>query len=404
MKTTPQTLKGFRDFLPEKAIQRIFLIDQIRGVFERFGFQPIETPALEYLETFTGNIGEDEKLFFKFEDQGGRKVALRYDQTVPTARFIAQYRNNLTLPFKRYQIGSVWRAEKPQKGRFREFIQCDADIFGVSSPQADAEVIALTLALFQALGFKDFVVKVNDRAIFKDMPYEIIVAVDKLKKIGREGVIEEMVKKGQTPDKAISLLNTILNAVPNETIKSIFSYLNDYGFEKKNYIFDPTIARSFNYSTGPIWEVVIPGYEGGSVLGGERYDKLIGRFQNQDIPATGFALGFDRTLEAMEQFGLLPKIRTKTTVLITVFSPEMAGDSLKLAGELRKNGINADIYPDFDKKLDKQLKYADSNGIPYAVILGPQEKEKGVVKLKNLITKEQKELSIADLLTELKSL
>ena len=268
MKTIPQTLKGFRDFLPEKAIQRIYLIDKIRSVFERFGFQPIETPALEYLETFTGNIGEDEKLFFKFEDQGGRKVALRYDQTVPTARFIAQYRNNLTLPFKRYQIGSVWRAEKPQKGRFREFLQCDADIFGVSSPQADAEVIALTLALFQTLGFKDYVVKVNDRAIFKDMPYEIIVAVDKLKKIGREGVIEEMVKKGQAPDKAVSLLNAILNASPNETIKSIFSYLEDYGFEKKNFLFDPTIARSFNYSTGPIWEVVIPGYEGGSVLGG----------------------------------------------------------------------------------------------------------------------------------------
>ncbi len=403
MKTIPQTLKGFRDFLPEKAIQRIYLIDKIRSVFERFGFQPIETPALEYLETFTGNIGEDEKLFFKFEDQGGRKVALRYDQTVPTARFIAQYRNNLTLPFKRYQIGSVWRAEKPQKGRFREFLQCDADIFGVSSPQADAEVIALTLALFQTLGFKDYVVKVNDRAIFKDMPYEIIVAVDKLKKIGREGVIEEMVKKGQAPDKAVSLLNAILNASPNETIKSIFSYLEDYGFEKKNFLFDPTIARSFNYSTGPIWEVVIPGYEGGSVLGGERYDKLIGRFQNQDISATGFALGFDRTLEAMEQFGLLPKIRTKTTVLVTVFSTEMAGDSLKLARELRKNGINTDIYPDFDKKLDKQLKYADSNGISYAVILGPQEKEKGIVKLKNLLTKEQKELSIANLLTELKN-
>ncbi len=401
MKITPQTLKGFRDFMPQESIKRQYLIAKIREVFELYGFQPIETPALEYLETFTGNIGEDEKLFFKFKDQGGRNVALRYDQTVPTARFIAQYRNTITLPFKRYQIASVWRAEKPQKGRYREFIQCDADIFGIAAPQADAEIIALTLQLYIALGFKDFIVRVNDRALFQGMPYEVIVAIDKLKKIGREGVLTQIVKKGFTKVKAEQLLDGVLNAKPNDTLITIFSYLKSAGFSENNFVFDPTIARSFNYSSGPIWEVGIPGYVAGSVLGGERYDKLVGRFSNEDVPATGFAVGFDRTLEAMEQFALLPDVKTKTKVLMTLFSKEMAGESLKIATVLRDKGINTDIYPDFEKRLDKQLKYADNNRIPFAVIIGPEEKQKRVVKLKNLLTKEQKDLTTEQLVNEL---
>lgn len=395
----PRTLKGFRDFLPIDARKRLFLIEKIREVFELYGFDPIETPAIEYLETFTGNIGEDEKLFFKFEDQGDRKVALRYDQTVPTCRFIAQYKDKLIFPFKRYQIQTVWRAEKPQKGRYREFLQCDADIVGISSPDADAETIALTLDLYKKLGFKEYVVKINDRSLFKDYPYSVITAIDKLEKIGEENVIEEIVKKGFSKSVAANFLETIKNTKPTENIKKIFSYLEAYGCTKKNFEFTPTIARSFNYSSGPIWEVVIPDFQGGSVLGGERYDKLIGRFQNQDLPATGFAIGFDRTLEAMEQFGLFPELESTAKVMITIFSEETLAISLNTAAYLRNNNIKTDLYPDSSAKLDKQLKYASKKKIPFVLIIGPEEKEKNLIKIKNMKTGEQKEIKISDIKT-----
>ena len=183
-KITPQILKGFRDFLPIDAMKRQYVVNIIRKTFELYGFEPLETPAIEYLEVFTGNIGEDEKLFYKFEDTGGRKVALRYDQTVPTCRLIAQYPDKITMPFKRYQIQTVWRAEKPQKGRYREFLQCDADIFGVDDRASDGETIALTIDIFKNLGFKKPIAVINDRALYKDMPYKAIVAIDKLEKIG----------------------------------------------------------------------------------------------------------------------------------------------------------------------------------------------------------------------------
>ena len=402
MTIQPQTLKGFRDFLPSDAQKRQYVIGKIREVFVRFGFQPIETPALEYLETFTGNIGADEKLFFKFTDQGDRNVALRYDQTVPSCRFVAQYKNDLVFPFKRYQIQTVWRSEKPQKGRYREFLQCDADIFGIEGPQADAEVIALTLELYKSLGFKDYVVKINDRAIYKDVKYEVIVAIDKLAKIGSDNVLAEIVKAGYTADEAKNLFESIINAQPTETINTIFEYLKESGYDERNYIFDPTIARSFNYSTGPIWEVVIPGFSGGSVLGGERYDKLIGRFQKEDIPATGFAIGFDRTLEAMEELGIMPGMNPSAKVLVTVFSKELFPQSIKAARYFRENNINTDIYLQDQYKLDKQMKYADKLQIPYVVIIGEEEAEKNVVKVKNMVTREQKEMSLQDAVTFLK--
>lgn len=394
----PQTLKGFRDFFPEQSYKREFLINKIREVFELYGYQPIETPALEYLETFSGNIGEDEKLFFKFEDLGGRKVALRYDQTVPSCRFVAQYFNNITFPFKRYQIQAVWRAEKPQKGRYREFIQCDADIFGVADPEADAETIAVTLDLYKNFGFKDFVVKINDRDLFKDYPYEVIVIIDKIGKIGQDNAIEDIISKGYSKEDALSFINKLLNIKPSDKLNKIFSYLKNLGFSENNYTFDSSIARSFNYSNGPIWEVVIPGFTSGSVLGGERYDKLVGKFQNQDVPATGFALGFDRTLEAMEQFGLLPELKTKTQVLVTIFSEDLLNESLKVSSVLRKNKIYTDLYPQSKTKLDKQLKYANKLGIPYVAIIGPEEAKKNTIQLKNMKTGDQKELNINELI------
>ena len=220
----PQTLKGFRDFLPEEARKRQYAIDIIRKTFEIWGYEPLETPAIEYLSVFTGNIGEDEKLFYKFTDEGGRQVALRYDQTVPTCRVIAQYPDKIYLPFKRYQIQTVWRAEKPQKGRYREFLQADADIFGLTNPESDAEVIALTIDIFKKLGFKNPQAIINDRDLYEGIDYKAIVAIDKLEKIGEDGIIKELIEKGYKKQEAEALFNKVKNNQPNQNLKEIFKH------------------------------------------------------------------------------------------------------------------------------------------------------------------------------------
>lgn len=394
-----QTLKGFRDFLPPEAAKRKWLRDKLAEICEQWGFEPLETPTLEPLEIFTGAIGEDEKLFFKFKDQGNRDVALRYDQTVPTCRLIGQYQNMLTFPFKRYQIQPAFRSEKPQRGRYREFIQVDADIFGVKTPDADAEMIALSLDIYRQLGFKKVEVRINTRSLFKNMPYEAIVSIDKIKKIGKEGVLKEMEDKGIKLEKAKGYLSYVENLKPNEEIQFILDYLKDYGFDKDWYVFDPYIARSFSYSMGPIWEIVIPDAGESSVLGGERYDGLLEKFAGRDIGGTGFALGFDRTLEAMETLKLLPIDVTKATtkILVTVFSKELKGKSLVLTSQLRSNNINTVLYLN-EAKMEKQLKYADQKGIPYVIILGPEEVEKNVVTLKNLKERSQQQLPLEEVI------
>ncbi len=396
-------LKGFRDFLPAEAAKRKWLRDKLANICESWGFAPLETPTLEPLEIFTGAIGEDEKLFFKFKDQGERDVALRYDQTVPTCRVIAQYQNTLTFPFKRYQIQPAFRAEKPQKGRYREFTQVDADIFGVKTPDADAETIALSLDIYKQLGFKRALVRINSRTLFRDMPYEAIVSIDKIKKVGDNGVLREMNVRGIEPNKAKEYLRYVKSLKPNEEIAFILKYLKDYGFPDDWYVFDPTIARSFSYSMGPIWEVEIPdaGYDM-SVLGGERYDGLLEKLAGKDIGGTGFAVGFDRTLEAAEIMGLIPTIAVAGQVLVSVFSPDLLSSAQVIAKTLRENGIATDLYPASDK-LDKQLKYADRNGIPFVIIQGPEEHGKSVVKLKNMQTKEQEELTIEKVINKLSS-
>lgn len=398
---TIQPLKGFRDFLPKEALKRKWLRNKIAAVFEQWGYDPLETPTLEPLELFAGQIGEDEKLFFSFEDQGGRKVALRYDQTVPTCRVVGQYVNELPMPFRRYQIQPAFRAEKPQKGRYREFIQCDADIFGIEGPLADAEVIALALDIYRQLGFSQARVLINDRSLLQNIPYPAIVAIDKLKKIGEDGVLKEMETKGISIDEAKKYLTFVKNLQPNETVKTIMSYLKDTGFSDDWYAFSPTLARSFSYSTGPIWEVEIPGFDAGSVLGGERYDKLIEAIAGKKIPGTGFGLGFDRTLEAAEQFGLVPARATTTQVLVTVFNKDTLPSALQQAKSLREDAISTELYPDDTTKLDKQLKYADRKGIPYVIIQGPEEVAKGVVKLKDMLSQTQEDMTIEQVITKL---
>lgn len=393
MNTKFQTLKGFRDFLPADARKRAWLKEQMIKVFEKWGYEPLETPTLEALELFAGEIGEDEKLFFKFEDNGGRKVALRYDQTVPTCRVLGE-NPDIILPFRRYQIQPAFRAEKPQKGRYREFVQSDIDIFGVSSPIADAEIIAVTLDLYKTLGFKKAIALINDRDLMKGVPYEAIVAIDKIKKIGEDGVVADMMKKGIDGEKAKEYLNFVKNLKIDDAIKTIFDYLEKSGFSSDWYQFEPTLARSFSYSQGPIWEITIPEYSAGSVGGGERYDGLVERISGRKIPGTGIGIGFDRTLEALEACNLIPNFGSNSKILVTVFSEDTFVNSVETAKILRDAKINTEIYPDNTARLDKQLKYADKKGIPYVVIIGPEEVKENKVVLKNLKTKEQIKTSI----------
>jgi histidyl-tRNA synthetase len=396
-----QALKGFRDFGPVEAKKRAWLQGQMTAVFESWGYEPIETPTLEPLELFEGQIGEDEKLFYKFTDNGGRNVALRYDQTVPTCRFVGNNYNSLTFPFKRYQIQNVFRAEKPQAGRYREFIHVDADIIGNKNPEADAEVIALMLSVYQALGLNAKAL-INNRKLIKNIPYEAISAIDKLKKIGEEGVIADMIKKGISKTLAESYLQQIAELTPDTDLEIIFSYLKSYGFSPKNFAFEPTLARSFSYSDGPIWEIIVPEYTHGSLGGGERYDGLIAKISGADLGGTGFGIGFDRTLEALEQLKLLPSFETTTKVLVTTFSPDLFEKSLEITRNLRQAGISSELYPDPSAKLEKQLKYADKKAIPFAIILGPDEVKNQTVTIKNLKSKTQETKSQTDLTNQLK--
>ncbi len=398
----PKILKGFRDFLPNEALKRQYALNIIRKTFELYGFEPIETPAIEYLEIFTGNIGEDEKLFYKFIDTGGRKVALRYDQTVPTCRLIAQYPDKIIFPFKRYQIQTVWRAEKPQKGRYREFLQCDADIFGVDDPTSDAETVALSIDVFKKLGFRRPIALINDRDLYQGVPYKALVAIDKLEKIGQTKVIEELENRGYSKDDAVELLKKIKNNQPNEKLKQIFNFLDNYGM-KDNYQFHPTLARSFSYSNGTIWEIIVEGFTGGSLAGCERYDSLVSRFSKKSVSGVGFAIGFDRTILAMDEFNLFPKMQSVTKVLVTVFDRSTLFYSQKITSLLRKNNINTDLYSDPNDKLDKQLKYADKKGILLAIIAGPNELQNNAVTCKNLLSKKQETIFLKDLVKRLKN-
>ena len=397
-----QTLKGFRDFLPADVYKRQWVKDIMVKTAEAWGFEPIETPTIESYEVFKGEIGEDEKLFYKFTDQGKREVMLRYDQTVPTCRYVAANQNDLVFPFRRYQTQSVFRAENSQRGRYREFTQFDLDIFGVAGPSADAEVIAVNLDTLLKIGFKKPVIIFNNRDLMKDIPYDAIVAVDKLKKIGRDGVIVDMIKKGISDSDANKYFDAIANIQPDETIKTIISYLEKSGFGSEYYRFEPTLARSFSYSQGPIWEIVIEDYTVGSVGGGERYDGMMQRLTGLDMPATGMAWGFDRTVEAADQLGLIPALITKTQVLVTIFAPDLQGQALKAARALRGSGINTELYPDPSAKMEKQLKYADKKSSPYVLVIGTDEAGKNMVTLKDLATRQQSTLAIDEAMAKLR--
>ncbi|OGH14119.1 MAG: histidine--tRNA ligase [Candidatus Levybacteria bacterium RIFCSPHIGHO2_01_FULL_38_26] len=408
----PQTLKGFRDFLPVEARKRQYVIDTLKSVFESYGFEPLETPALEYEEILTGKYGDEgDKLMYRFTDRGDRKVALRYDQTVPLARVVAQYGDKLPMPFKRYQIQNVWRADNTQKGRYREFLQCDTDIVGTDSPLADAEIIALAIKSLENLGFVNFKILVNDREnlnfanksikLSQDQNIKAMIAVDKLKKIGKEAVIKELEKSGFSNEESLLILKTVKESMPTKKLNEIFIKLEDLSISSSKYEFSPTLARGLNYYTGLIIEIEVPQYSAGSLGGGGRYDNLIGLFANKQIPAVGFAFGFDRLMEAMDELKLFPTdiLSSSTKVLVTVFNNDLLEKSIEICSRLRSNNISVELYLDENASLEKQLKYADKKGIPYAIIIGPDEASKNMVTIRNMKTREQKTISLDEVLS-----
>src|SRR3989344_4673337 len=404
----PKTLKGFRDFLPNQAKKRQYVINTLKSVFESYGFEPLETPALEYEEILLGKYGEEgDKLMYRFEDNGKRRVALRYDQTVPLARVVAQYANDLPVPFKRYQISNVWRAENPQKGRYREFLQCDIDIVGSSSPLSDAEIIAVAAKSLEKLGFKNFKILLNDREAFQEIVEErkasekeinsALRTIDKIKKISEDGVINELVKKGISEKRASELIELIKKQEKSDVLKDIDLYLQNLELDKSLFEFSPTLARGLDYYTGMIFEIEVQGYDGGSVAGGGRYDDLIGIFANKQVPAVGFAFGFDRLIEAMEQLDLFPKEFGNINALITIFSKELKEKSIKVYSTLRNKGLKLEIYLDENTPLEKQLKYADKKGILYTIIIGPKEARENKITLRNMKTGAQKTIEKEEL-------
>jgi len=396
-KTKLQTLKGFRDFLPEDMTIRQKVIDTLKKVFESYGYQPLETPSLEYAITLLGKYGEDaDKMVYTFKDKGGREVGLIYDLTIPISKVLALYSGKIPLPFRRYQIQRIWRAEKPQKGRYREVLQCDVDTFGTSSPLADAEIVAIIYDCLKKLNFEKFTIRINSRQVLfklmselglkqKEKQLSILRTIDKLDKINLTEVKNELKQKGLSSGKTEKLLSLIKSAQPDENLKQLFNYLKWFKVDKKFYQFDPTLVRGLDYYTGPIFETYVEKPKIGSITGGGRYDNLVTMLGGPDIPATGTTIGLDRICDVIKEQNLWPEVSsTPTKVLVTVFSPEYLEKSIELSKILRQNKMRVEVYLKEDK-LDKQIKYADKKGIKYVIILGPEEEKSGKVTIKDMM-------------------
>jgi len=427
-KITPKLLKGFRDYLPADLIVRQQMMDKVRGVFESFGFSPLETPALEYQETLIGKYGEEtDKQLYLFKDQGDRDIGLIFDLTIPLARVIAMY-PELSKPFKRYQIQRVWRAEKPQAGRYREFYQCDVDIIGSDSMMADTEIILIDIATLTALGVKDFTVKINNRKILNDFLGSIKIAekdvsnvlraIDKRDKIGEKEMREQLDVKKEQADKIIDFINIfgsndeILDKVgviisESEGLKELKTVINNLkasGVEEKYYQIDLAMVRGADYYTGTVFETFLNQLPKiGSDMSGGRYDKLISMFLGEEIPAVGISLGIDRLLAGLKELKLVTTKESLSEVLITVFDQKDIGEYLKIASELRKEGIKTELYSQADN-LKKQIKYADKQSIPLVLIAGEDELKENKVAIKNMKTGKQVEIKRGELIEKVKSL
>lgn len=442
-KTNPA--RGMRDFLPADVRKREYVIGIIKEVYESYGFEPLETPAVENLETLTGKYGDEgTQLIFKILKRGEKldieksttetdlsDLALRYDLTVPLARVVANNKNDLPKFFKRYQIQPVWRADRPARGRFREFYQCDVDAIGSTSMVVEGELISAVTEILRRLGFDDFTIRLNHREVLADIldtagvaaekHGEALVAIDKLDKIGPEGVQKELAERGIADDASQMLLDifeqtrqiigdgknvnrtivsNLINIVSNEVLTEIGQILK-YA-DKCPIELDPSLARGLSYYTGAIMEINVPDLAG-SLGGGGRYDGLIGMFGKEQIPACGFSLGLERILVVMDERNMFPAevAATSADVMVTLLNEETAAESLKLANELRAKGLRVLVYPEPDK-LGKQMKYADQINVPYVCVLGETEIAENKVTLKNMKTGEQQSIPLSEAASKLK--
>ncbi|GAA4953327.1 histidine--tRNA ligase [Algibacter agarivorans] len=456
MAQKPSIPKGTRDFNPEQVAKRNYIFNTIRGAFETFGFQPIETPSFENSETLMGKYGDEgDRLIFKILNSGDylskadglaytekdsnkltssiSEKALRYDLTVPFARYVVQHQNEIEFPFKRYQIQPVWRADRPQKGRFREFFQCDADVVGSKSLWQEVEFIQLYDTVFSALKLEGVTVKINNRKILSgiaevigasDKLIDFTVALDKLDKIGEEKVKAEMLAKGISEagisklqplftlsgsfESQIESLKSILNTSEEgkkgiEELAFINSAISELGLSTATLQLDVTLARGLNYYTGAIFEVSAPEkVKMGSIGGGGRYDDLTGIFGMKDVSGVGISFGLDRIYLVLEELGLFPETVTKNVeVLFINFGDREALFSLKAIKQLRSQGIHAELYPDA-AKMKKQMNHANKRAIPFVVLVGDQEIESNTYTLKNMVSGEQDKVSLETLISTIK--
>ena len=426
-----QPARGMRDFLPDDLRRREHVVGVVRDVYERYGFEPLETPAVENIDTLLGKYGEESnRLIFKIlkrgehEATGQADLALRYDLTVPLARVVAEYQATLPRFFKRYQIQPVWRADRPARGRFREFYQCDIDVVGTASLVVEAELCAAANDVLTRLGFVDFTIRLNHRAALTAMlewaglpahQHETaLTALDKFDKIGREGVERELTERGVDADVAAKYLGSLQGMRQADQIDRLGTALRLLGAHRigKKAVsdlmaifrlleqtpvagrlrFDPSLARGLSYYTGAIMEIHVPDLAG-SLGGGGRYDNLIGMFLGRDVPACGFSFGLERVLVVMSERKMFPAavVRGSSDVMVTLWNPDTRGDALALAATLRAAGLRVDVYPDLDK-IGKQFKYASSRSVPFVAVVGDDERTRGEVTIKDMRSGEQKSL------------
>jgi histidyl-tRNA synthetase len=415
---TPRTLKGFRDYLPEQMIPRERLIATAQKVYRSYGFSPIDTPALEYLEILSGK-GSDEtdKQMYRFTDHGGREVGMRFDLTVPLARFAAQHFAELGTPFKRYHIASVWRGENTQRGRYREFMQCDFDTIGTLSPVADIETALVIHDLLKAIGFDAFTIHVNNRMVLNGLleklglaekSKQVLIALDKVHKIGPEKVAAEMAAtadasneqakklldlaniKGGNEEVLTQLDRTVAGSEIGQAgvarLRELVAAVEAAGVPEERLVIDAVIARGLDYYTGTIYETFLDALPDlGSICSGGRYDNLAALYTNQQLPGIGASLGLDRLLAGMEELGMLPKVSTPAEIFIPYFDQSRLHDYLRIAAQLRAAGFGVEVYPEA-KKLGQQLKYADRRGFKVALVAGENEFAAGNIQIKNLAT------------------
>lgn len=454
MSTKPSVVKGTRDYLPDVMAKRNFIYDTIKSVFRKYGFQAIETPAMEKTETLMGKYGEEgDRLIFRVLNSGDQmkkadvsalqeenlarfansvsEKALRYDLTVPFARFVVQHQNDLSFPFKRYQIQPVWRADRPQKGRYREFYQCDADVVGSDSLIYEVELVQIFDEVLSSLGLSDFTVNINNRKILtgiaevcgeSDKIVPITVAIDKLDKIGKEGVVKELQSKGVS-EAAIAKIDPLfeLDGTNKERLAALKDYLSesaiglkgieeleyvlnqvdDLGLQKAKLSFEVTLARGLNYYTGAIFEVSANNVQIGSICGGGRYDDLTALFGLKGMSGVGISFGADRIYDVMTELELFPESALQTTkVLFINFGATEANHCMKIAKTLRDENISVEVYPT-DAKMKKQMKYANDRGIPFVVMIGSEELKNNQLTLKNMESGEQRTIGTEELLKKL---